>query len=142
LTIVPELEFDGKKVSAQLSKRATRSCAPAPRTVGECKIPFPSFVDIVNNRKMLNDKQREIFSRLLDVNYEMKRESDVDKKLDLLNQVSLLKQELKEDMGEESYTRFMNMGARMFRPKDQDLSDSFSEGIYTNTAAEEYLKKL
>ncbi len=63
---------------------------------------------------MLNDKQREMFSRLLDVNYEMNRESDVDKKLDLLNQVSLLKQELKEDMGEESYTRFMNMGARMF----------------------------
>ncbi len=91
---------------------------------------------------MLNDKQREMFSRLLDVNYEMNRESDVDKKLDLLNQVSLLKQELKEDMGEESYTRFMNMGGRMFRPKDQDLSDSFSEGIYTNTAAEEYLKKL
>ena len=63
---------------------------------------------------MLNDKQREMFSRLLDVNYEMNRESDVDKKLDLLNQVSLLKQELKEDMGEESYTRFMNMGAQMF----------------------------
>jgi len=91
---------------------------------------------------MLNDKQNKIFSRLVDLNYEMNQESDPDEKSKLFIQVCQLKQELKEDMGEEIYNTFMNMGVRMFSPKDQEVSDSFSEGVYTNLAAETYLKSL
>lgn len=91
---------------------------------------------------MLTEKQRQIFDRLLDANCYMNRESDLEKKDELFIQVCLLKKELKEDMGEELYTQFMNTGMRMFRPKDQEVSDSFSEGVYTNLAAEKYLKSL
>lgn len=78
----------------------------------------------------------------MDLNYEMNQESDPDEKSKLFIQVCQLKQELKEDMGEELYNTFMNMGVRMFSPKDQEVSDSFSEGVYTNLAAEKYLKSL
>ena len=91
---------------------------------------------------MLNEKQREIFNQLLDVNYEMNHTEDSDRKSELFKQVCELKNSLKKDMGEELYARFMNMGSKMFAPKKQLLSDSFSEGIHTNTAAEKHLGRL
>lgn len=50
---------------------------------------------------MLTDIQREIFSRALDAKG-IERES--------------LLIELKEDMGAEAYSNFINMGKRMFAP--------------------------
>jgi hypothetical protein len=55
---------------------------------------------------MLTDKQREIFSAILDLNFEGKTKELAAK----LN-------ELKEDMGTDAYEKFMSMGKKMFAPK-------------------------
>jgi hypothetical protein len=63
---------------------------------------------------MLTDKQREIFSRVLDLNWDAKREVNPTKKLELVQELTRAKDELKSDMGQEAYDKFMTMGQKMF----------------------------
>jgi hypothetical protein len=64
----------------------------------------------------MNEQQREIFSRLLDLNYQVSiLQSDLDQKKLSLAQ---LNQEFREAMGEEEYRKFMTNGKKMFAPKE------------------------
>ncbi len=63
---------------------------------------------------MLTDKQREIFSRVLDLNWDFKKETDPQKKQGLAWLLLKAKDELKSDMGQEAYDKFMTMGQKMF----------------------------
>lgn len=63
---------------------------------------------------MLTETQREIFSRLLDKNYEANRERDGKKSLELHNEVAAIQKELKDSMGEEAFQAFMDKGRKMF----------------------------
>lgn len=63
---------------------------------------------------MLNDKQRKIFSEVLDLNWDCDNETDPVKKKELVIRLRAKKTELKDDMGEEAYDNFMSMGQKMF----------------------------
>lgn len=65
----------------------------------------------------MTEKQRKIFSAVLDLNWELTQGTDFSKKTDLCKQLREKKEELKQDMGEAEYNKFMNMGTRMFAPK-------------------------
>jgi len=68
---------------------------------------------------MLNEKQQELFSKVLDLNHEFTNENkNYTRKMELLHLLSKAKDELRKDMGEQNYNRFMNMGAKLFAPKE------------------------
>ena len=61
---------------------------------------------------MLTDAQREIFTKLLDVNFQ---HSEAKQKANSLNmEVNMLKDDLREAMGDAAYEEFMNKGMKMF----------------------------
>jgi len=70
---------------------------------------------------MLTEAQREIFSKLLDANWEVNRLYDrVTEKgryqpiIDAEKEVVALTNELKEAMGKEAFDKFMMAGKKMF----------------------------
>jgi len=63
---------------------------------------------------MLNDKQRKILSKIIDLNWDMNRETNAVKKYELLGKLIQKKIDLKKDMGEAEYNKFMNAGQKMF----------------------------
>lgn len=68
---------------------------------------------------MLNEKQHEIFSRILDYNHEMLHGTNSVSRLEALGKLNQAKIELKKSMGEEVYNNFMNMGKKLFAPKEE-----------------------
>jgi hypothetical protein len=65
----------------------------------------------------MTDTQHKIFREILDLNWDMKQETNPTKKLELLGKLTQKKIDLKKDMGEVEYNRFMDAGAKMFAPK-------------------------
>jgi len=66
----------------------------------------------------MTNKQQKIFSEVLDLNWEMSQEnSNFKRKLDLAQKLGAKKEELKNDMGEVEYNKFMSAGTKMFAPK-------------------------
>lgn len=64
---------------------------------------------------MLNDKQRKIFSEVIDLNWDMKNENkNFTRKMELYKKLEAKKEELKESMGEAKYNKFMDAGTKMF----------------------------
>jgi hypothetical protein len=63
---------------------------------------------------MLSPKAREIFSELLDVNYDMKDNYNAKN----IKRYMELEQQLIEEMGQEEYKAFVNLGRRMFAPSN------------------------
>ncbi len=62
----------------------------------------------------MTDKQREIFSEILDLNWECKIENNPTKKFNLIKKLGEKKTELKNDMGAKAYDKFMSDGQKMF----------------------------
>ena len=70
----------------------------------------------------MTTKQQKIFSKILDLNWEMSQENkNFTRKFELAKQLGAKKDELKKDMGEEEYNRFMNAGTKMFSPLHDDV---------------------
>lgn len=65
----------------------------------------------------MTDNQRKIFGEILELNWDMNRETNATKKFELLGQLTQKKIDLKKDMGEAEYDKFMSMGQKMFAPK-------------------------
>jgi hypothetical protein len=74
---------------------------------------------------MMNDQAREIFSKLLDANYDYGQLDEAmssGEKVDILEMMALgtkvceLKMEFKQAMGVDAYNEFMRQGAEMFAP--------------------------
>lgn len=74
---------------------------------------------------MMNDQAREIFSKLLDANYEysqLDEAMDTGEQVDIFEMMALgtkvceLKQEFKQAMGIDAYNEFMRQGSEMFAP--------------------------
>lgn len=64
---------------------------------------------------MLTDTQREIFSKLLDKSYDLKKSTGtLEERKQLHKEVGDLEKELEDSMGIDNYENFMNMGRRMF----------------------------
>ena len=60
-------------------------------------------------------KQRKIFSKVLDLNWEMSQENkNFTRKFELAQQLGAKKDELKKSMGDAEYNKFMNAGQKMF----------------------------
>lgn len=75
---------------------------------------------------MFNDEQREIFSKVLDLNSASIKETDFKKKWELETQLGKKLTELKVSMGEAEYNRFMTMGKAMFAPINQEEENARS----------------
>jgi hypothetical protein len=74
---------------------------------------------------MMNEQAREIFSKLLDANYDytqIDEAMDTGEQVDILQWVELgqkvsdLKEQFKQAMGVDAYKEFMRQGAEMFAP--------------------------
>lgn len=81
---------------------------------------------------MLNEKQHEIFSRILDYNHEMLNGINSVSRYEALGKLTQAKIDLKKSMGEEAYNNFMEMGKKLFAPKQEsrrttDDGDEFLE---------------
>lgn len=63
---------------------------------------------------MLNEKQRKLFSEILDLNWDCTRETNMTKKFNLIKNLGEKKEALKADMGAVAYDKFMSMGQKMF----------------------------
>jgi len=60
-------------------------------------------------------KQSKIFNEVLDLNWDMSQENkDFTRKIELAKKLGAKKEELKNDMGEVEYNKFMNAGQKMF----------------------------
>lgn len=68
---------------------------------------------------MLTKNQQELFSIVLELNYEMKITTSPAKKIEALKRLIQAKDDLKKDMGEEAYNKFMDMGTKMFASKNE-----------------------
>lgn len=66
----------------------------------------------------MTESQGKLFNEILDLNWEMKNETNSTKKYELLGKLIQKKINLKEDMGEEAYNTFMDAGRKMFAPKE------------------------
>lgn len=81
---------------------------------------------------MLNEKQQEIFRRILDYNHEMIHGTNSVSRYEAMGKLNQAKIELKTSMGEEAYNNFMEMGKKLFAPKEEprrttDDGDEFLE---------------
>jgi hypothetical protein len=65
---------------------------------------------------MFTDDQRKIFSKMLDLNYESTKETDLLKKWELVKQLNAQEALLKESMGAANYADFIRRGKQMFAP--------------------------
>lgn len=65
---------------------------------------------------MLTDDQRLLFTKILDLNYDINREHSNTKKFELFERLNAAKTELRNSMGADAYNEFMNKGQRMFAP--------------------------
>jgi hypothetical protein len=63
---------------------------------------------------MLTDSEREIFTKMLDANWDAVMEKNQGKKQILKKVYSELEAELKTKMGEDRFNEFMSKGQRMF----------------------------
>jgi hypothetical protein len=65
---------------------------------------------------MLSEEQQTTFREILDLNWELKETKE--KVNTLTFDLEVKKSRLKKMMGESEYNNFINMGQRMFAPKE------------------------
>jgi hypothetical protein len=66
---------------------------------------------------MLTGYQRQLFSELVNLNWETNQEYPQTVKTALLNEYWRVRKELEDDMGKDEYNRYINGMRQMFTPK-------------------------
>lgn len=64
----------------------------------------------------MTETQRVMFREVLDLNWDMKQETNISRKFELAKELGAATERLKMDMGEEAYDQFIETGRRMFAP--------------------------
>lgn len=75
---------------------------------------------MLRNLNMLNERQQELFRKILDYNHEMLHGKTPKEKFEALGKKTQAQIDLKKDMGEEAYNNFMNMGKKLFASKEDE----------------------
>ena len=65
---------------------------------------------------MLTDYQRQLFSELISLNWEMDQDYPSAVKTALINEYWRVRRELEDDMGKNEYNRYINGMKQMFAP--------------------------
>jgi hypothetical protein len=65
----------------------------------------------------MTEDQRKKLSLIIDLNWDFVIEKDVLRKIEMGRDLEQLKNELRDDMGQEDYDIFMQRGRQMFSPK-------------------------
>lgn len=71
----------------------------------------------------MTESQRKKFSKILDVNWEIKELQEAGKwvgAMEKVNELNALKKDLRDDMGHEEYDLFIENGRKMFAPKTSE----------------------
>ena len=68
----------------------------------------------------MTDYQRQLFSKLIDLNWESKKNYDQIIKNALINEYFRVEEELMEDMGRKEYREYVDGMRRMFAPVEED----------------------
>lgn len=66
---------------------------------------------------MLTDYQRELFSKLINLNWERDQQYPKAVREALINEYWRVEKELEDDMGKDEYNRYVNGMRQMFAPK-------------------------
>ena len=64
----------------------------------------------------MTETQRVMFREVIDLNWDMKQETNLVRKFELAQELGAAKERLKMDMGKEAYDQFIETGRRMFAP--------------------------
>ena len=64
----------------------------------------------------MTEKQRVMFREVIDLNWDMKQETNLVRKFELAQELGAAKERLKMDMGDAAYDQFIETGRRMFAP--------------------------
>jgi hypothetical protein len=64
----------------------------------------------------MTETQRVMFREVLDLNWDMKQETNISRKFELAKELGAATERLKMDMGEKAYDQFIETGRRMFAP--------------------------
>ena len=64
----------------------------------------------------MTETQRVMFREVLDLNWDMKQETNLSRKFELAKELGAATERLKMDMGKEAYDQFIETGRRMFAP--------------------------
>jgi hypothetical protein len=65
----------------------------------------------------MTEDQRKKLTLIIDLNWDFVIEKDVLRKIEMGRDLEQLKNELRDDMGQEEYDIFMQRGRQMFSPK-------------------------
>ena len=64
----------------------------------------------------MTETQRVMFREVIDLNWDMKQETNLARKFELAQELGAAKERLKMDMGAAAYEQFIETGRRMFAP--------------------------
>ena len=64
----------------------------------------------------MTETQRVMFREVIDLNWDMKQETNLVRKFELAQELGAAKERLKMDMGDAAYDQFIETGRRMFAP--------------------------
>ena len=64
----------------------------------------------------MTETQQVMFREVLDLNWDMKQETNLMRKIELAKKLGAAKERLKMDMGDAAYDQFIETGRRMFAP--------------------------
>ena len=64
----------------------------------------------------MTETQRVMFREVLDLNWDMKQETNISRKFELAKELGAATERLRMDMGKEAYDQFIETGRRMFAP--------------------------
>jgi len=64
----------------------------------------------------MTETQRVMFREVIDLNWDMKQETNLVRKFELAQELGAAKERLKMDMGDAAYEHFIETGRRMFAP--------------------------
>lgn len=79
---------------------------------------------------MMTDYQRQLFSKLVDLNWESKKDYDQIIKNALINEYFRVEEELMDDMGRAEYRAYVDGFRRMFAPVGGYGDESLEEMEY------------
>ena len=68
----------------------------------------------------MTEAQRKKLSKIIDLNWDLKSETNPMKAFEMAMELSRLKNDLRDNMGHEAYATFMDNGRKMFAPKTSD----------------------